>query len=85
MIFNFFLSIPAYLIGALISILPDGGTVPQEWVSAVSSMWNYVEAFSFVVPIETLLWCLGIALTFHISILGFKLFHWIITKIPFIG
>lgn len=85
MIFEFLLSIPAYILQALLGVLPTGGSVPTEWISAVSTMWGYVNAFSFIVPINTLLWALGIALTFHLAILGFKLFHWIITKIPFVG
>jgi len=85
MIFNFLISIPAYLLQALISLLPTGGTIPVEWISAVQLIWGYINAFSFIVPVETLLWAVGIAMIFHISILTFKMFHWIITKIPFIG
>jgi len=85
MIWTFLLSLPAYLIQALIGFLPPGPPFPSEWVSAVHAIWADIEAFSFIVPTDTLLWCLGIALTFHLGILGFKVFHWIITKIPFIG
>jgi len=85
MITGFILSLPAYLILIVVNLLPNGQSVPQEWVSAVYSIWSYANAFSFIVPVDTLLWALGIALTFHISIIGFKIIHWIITKIPFIG
>lgn len=85
MITSFILSIPAYLLQVLVAILPDGATVPQEWVNAVYQIWSYANAFSFIVPVQTLLWALGIALTFHVGVLTFKIIHWIITKIPFVG
>jgi len=85
MIFSFLLSIPAYLIQAIIGLLPAGSSAPTEWVNAVYMIWSNINAFSFIVPVNTLVWCLGIALTFHLAILLFKLFHWVITKIPFIG
>jgi len=85
MITEFLLSIPGYLLQAVISLLPTGEGVPIEWTSAVYSIWAYINEFSFIVPVNTLLWALGIALTFHLSIFGFRAVHWIITKIPFIG
>jgi len=85
MILQFLISIPAYLLQMLFLILPDGGTIPTEWINAVYTIWSYINAFSFIVPVDTLLWCLGIAMVFHLAILGFKVFHWIITKIPFVG
>lgn len=69
----------------MLGILPDGGTIPTQFVTAVHTIWNDINAFSFIVPVGTLLWCLGIAMSFHLAIMLFKLFHWIITKIPFIG
>lgn len=85
MIFTFLISIPAYLIQAVVNFLPAGQAVPSEWISAVHSIWSYIEAFSFILPVDVMLWCLGVALGFHLAIFGFKVFHWIITKIPFIG
>jgi len=85
MITNFLLQIPGYLLNDLLSILPAGGNLPSQWVSGVYAIWGYINAFSFIVPVDTLLLCLGIAMTFHLAILGFRLFHWVITKIPFIG
>lgn len=85
MITSFFLSIPAYLLQAIVGVLPIGGTIPTQWTSAVYTIWADINAFSFIVPVNTLVLCLGIAMGFHLAILGFKLFHWIITKIPFVG
>jgi len=85
MISDFILSIPAFLLQAVINFIPNGNGVPAEWTSAVYSIWGYINEFSFIVPVTTLLWALGIALTFHLSIFAFRAIHWIITKIPFIG
>lgn len=85
MIFTFLLNIPAYLIAVVLALLPNGSGAPTEWVNGVYTIWADVNAFSFIVPVQTLLFCLGIAMIFHLAILGFKLFHWIITKIPFVG
>jgi len=85
MIFTWLFSIPAYLIQAVIDFLPVGGSLPTEWINGVYTVWGDINAFSFIVPVSTLLRVLTLALAFHVSILGFKLFHWIITKIPFIG
>jgi len=85
MIFAFLFSLPALLLSAILSILPEGGTIPTIWTNAVYTIWSYINAFSFIVPVDTLLTCLGIAMVFHIAIFTFRLFHWLITKIPFIG
>jgi len=85
MIVGFLLNIPAYFLQTIIGLLPNGGAMPEEWVSAVFTIWDYIEAFSFIVPVGTLLSVLGLALAFHLAIFTFKVFHWIITKIPFVG
>jgi len=85
MIFAWLFNLPAQLLAALIALLPVGQPIPADWVAAVYSAWGYVNAFSFIVPVQTLLTCVGIAVSVEIAVLGFKFFHWIITKIPFIG
>jgi len=85
MIADYILSIPAFLLLGFLNFLPNGGTFPAEWTEAVYTIYGYINAFSFIVPVDTLLWCLGIAMTYHLAVLGFKVFHWAITKIPFIG
>jgi len=85
MIIGFLLSLPGYLLQAIIAILPSGEPMPTPWINGVYTIWEYIESFSFIVPVSTLLTVLGLALTFHLAIFGFKAFHWIITKIPFVG
>lgn len=85
MIADFLLSIPAFLISTLLGVLPQGQSIPTDYINAVYMIWSDINAFSFIVPVSTLLSVLTAALVFHLSIFGFKAFHWIITKIPFIG
>lgn len=82
MIADFLLSIPAYIIQAMISVLPDGSALPVEWVNAVYSIWSYVNSFSFIVPVNTLLFCLGISLTMHFGVFAWEALNWVIRKIP---
>jgi len=82
MITEFFLSIPYFILTALISIVPTGGGIPTEFVSAVHSIWGYVESFSFIVPVQTLLWCLTITLTFEAGVFVFQAFNWLLKKLP---
>jgi len=82
MIADFLLSIPAYILQAMVSPLPEGGSTPVEWVSAVYSIWSYVNSFSYIVPVNTLLFCLGIAMTMHLVVFAWDAIHWVIRKIP---
>jgi len=76
-ILSFFLAI----INFFVSILPDSTGLPVAVTSGITTVWGYVQAFSFLVPTSALIACLTIALTFHVTILGFKLFHWVIGKL----
>jgi len=85
MILNWLLTLPATLLSTIIGLLPNGAPMPTEWVNGIYTIWSDMNAFSFIVPVSTLLSVLTLALIFHLSIFGFKAFHWIITKIPFVG
>lgn len=85
MITDFVLQIPALLMSVILSLLPSGQMLPTAWVQAVYTIWADINAFSFIVPVQTLLTVLAIAMTFHVAILTFRIFHWLITKIPTIG
>jgi len=77
MIVGFFLNIGYTFANFLIGILPTGATLPDSWVSAVYTIWGYVNAFSFIVPVSMLLYCLGIAMAFHGFIFAWKGLHWV--------
>lgn len=85
MITAFILNIPAHLLSAAISLLPAGQPIPTDWIAAIYTTWSYINAFSFIVPVQTLLVCTGVAISVELALLGFKFFHWVITKIPFVG
>jgi len=82
MITAFLLSIPGYILTAIISLLPLGGQVPSEWVSAIQLLWGYMNAFSFIIPVSTFLAVLTLALLYHVGIFGWHAFNWILKKIP---
>jgi len=81
MITEFFLSIPYFIISAIINIIPNGGGVPIEFISSVHNIWGYMQSFSFIVPLSTLLWCLGITLAFEAGVLLWQMFNWLLQRI----
>ena len=81
MITGFLLTIIYSFINFLVGLLSSGSTIPDTWVNSVYSIWGYINAFSFIVPVQTLLLVLGIAITFHLFIFGWKALHWIYSLI----
>jgi len=82
MILEYLFSIPAFLVNGVISLLPASTGVPTEWTSAVYKMWSYVNAFSFIVPVGTLVFCLGTIMGFYLIIYGWDAAMWLLRKIP---
>jgi len=81
MITGIFLKLFLAVITYMVNVLPDSTPLPAAFASGVTTIWSYVNSFSFLVPLSALQVCLAIALTFHGAILGFKFFHWIIGKL----
>lgn len=81
MIIGFLLNILYGFINLLVGYLPVGGSVPSTWISGIYSIWSYVNLFSFVVPVNTILSCLGIALVFHGFIFAWHGIHWVISLV----
>jgi len=77
MIFTIILNIINAFISYFIQLLPIGATFPTTWTTGIYTIWSYINAFSFIVPVDTLLYALGIALTFHLFIFGWNFLHWI--------
>jgi len=77
MITTVFLNVIYTVISYFIFLLPDGTEIPASWVSGVYTVWSYVNAFSFIVPVDVLLSALALALTFHLFVFGWNLMHWI--------
>jgi len=81
MIVGFLISIAYSFLSFLLGFLPSY-SLPAGWVSGVFTLWSDVNAFSFVVPVATLLLCLTIAIFFHVTILAWRFIGWVIRKIP---
>jgi len=80
MITEFFLSIPYFIIKGLIGIIPTGSGVPVEFTNAIYTMWSYVQNFAFIIPISTILWCLGIILTFELGLFTWHATNWLLKR-----
>jgi len=77
MIIGFALSLIYQFVAFLVGLLPTGGVLSSDWVSAVYAIWGYVNVFSFIVPVGMLVTCLGIAMAFHGFIFAWKGVHWL--------
>jgi len=82
MITTFFLLLGYQFLNFLVGLLPVSAGVPTEWVEGVNTVWGYINSFSFIVPVSTLLSVLTLALIFHGSIFAYHALMWIIRKIP---
>jgi len=81
MIVTLFLNFIALFLTGILNVLPLGA-IPTQWVSAVYGFWAFANSFSYVFPVSALLFWLSIVLVFNLSVLTFKLFNWLIRKIP---
>lgn len=81
MITEYFLSLPYYLLKSIINIIPVGGGVPNEYINALHTMWGYLQTLAFIIPVETILWCIGIMFAFELGVLLFQGFVWILAHI----
>lgn len=80
MITEFLMSIPFYLVRSLINIIPAGGGVPSEFTSALHTMWGYVQSFSFILPVNTILWCIGVTIAFEVGIFLWGATNWLLKR-----
>jgi len=81
MITGIFLKLFLAVIMYVINLLPESTALPAAFQSGVTTVWAYVNNFSFLVPLSALQMCLAIALVFHAAVFGFKFVHWVIGKL----
>jgi len=81
MIATFFLSIFNSLIGGLLGLLPVGH-LSGEIGAAISYFVSVANAFSYVVPVATLLQAVALILIVDGAILAWHFINWVIRKIP---
>jgi hypothetical protein len=77
MITGFFLSLFYTVIMFFVNLLPVS-SLPSDWTAALSAVWSYTNAANFLFPMSTFLTVLGLALTFHVTVLLWRLSVWII-------
>jgi len=82
MITEYILSVPAFLVQGIITLLPASTGIQSEWVNALYTMWNYVNAFSFIIPVATFVFCIGTLMTYYLIVYGWDALNWILRKIP---
>jgi len=81
MISTFFLTVFASFASLLVGLLPTG-ILPVAVGTAIAYFVGVANAYSYVVPIDTLLQALAIVLVFDGSILAWHFINWIIRKVP---
>lgn len=74
MITGFFLNIGLTLITYFVNLLPVR-PFPTEIAGAITAIVGYMNAFSFIFPVGTLLTVLGLALTFHLTVILWNFSH----------
>jgi len=72
MITGFFLQIFYTVIAFFVGLLPVIA-VPADWANALALIWGYLQSFSFLFPVATLVSVLSVALTFHLALLSYDL------------
>lgn len=81
MITTFLLNIFFSLVNALLGVLPVG-SLPSGVSSSITSIWGYVNAFSYVIALDTFLQVLALVVAFDLVVLLWHIIQWIIRKIP---
>jgi len=82
MIITLLLNLSYALVTGLLALLPTGGTFPEEWTEGIYTLWQGINAFSFIVPVEMFVTCLAIALAWDLFVFAWHLLHWLLRKIP---
>jgi len=81
MITTFLLTVLLSFLSLLVGFLPTG-SLPAAVATSVTSLWGYVNAFSYVLALDTLLQVLVLVVAFDITMLLWHIIQWIIRKIP---
>jgi len=79
MITGFFLSALLALLSFIVGLLPVIAFPPQI-ASAVALFWSYVNLFSMVIPVGTILTVLLLILTYESVKLIWSALHWVLRR-----
>jgi hypothetical protein len=66
----------------MVSVLPISTGLSTDVTSAVSNVFDIAYSFDYIIPMDTVLNVLLIAVGFHAGVLAFKGVEWILRKIP---
>lgn len=73
------------VINSIISLLPLGSVFPTEFTDGIRTLWDILWSWDFLFPIQTMINCLAISLSFIAFVLAWRLIHWILRKIPILN
>jgi len=73
----FILVFGAFLL-IILNLLPVATALPSEFASSFSTLVSTMKAWDSIFPISELLTVVSLVVTFHIAVLLFKLFRWVI-------
>jgi hypothetical protein len=69
------------IIQGLVSILPNGSSMPSQINSAFTTFAGFFQKANAIFPMDTVFTIMGLILTLEASILSFHIGNWIYTKI----
>jgi len=81
MIATFFLTILNSFLNLLLGFLPTG-TLPTEVSGAITNIWGLINAFSYLIALDTFITVLLLVLAFDAVVLLWHVIQWVIRKIP---
>lgn len=84
MISSFFISVSASILSFIISVLPTG-SLPIGVTDAIVYFWGIINAFSYVIPVDTLLQAMIVILSVEAFLLFFHLVRFVYKHIPILG
>lgn len=85
MIFTGFVYLGAYVLSALIGILPDSTGYTTETLASFELMAGYAQILNSIIPAVELAVVLGIVIAVDIAIISFKTFRWLLAHLPLVG
>jgi len=72
-------------LSTLISALPAGSGFPSGVHTATSALAGYLHILDPLVPISTLLTCVGLVVGAELALFTFRTLKWLISHIPYFG
>lgn len=79
MITGFFLSILLTAVSFIVGLLPVIA-FPAQITAGIVWFWSYVNLFSMVIPVQTIVTLIGVMTTYYVVKLLWQAFHWIMRR-----